>query len=130
MRDVLSDIPDVQWISLQVGDCASEAASWPAVLDVSAELTDFAETAALIESLDMVITVDTAVAHLAGALGKPVWMLNRISTDWRWGQEGQRCGWYPSMRIFRQQVHLSWAEPIGELADALEQWLDVERLNA
>ncbi|MFA8356905.1 tetratricopeptide repeat protein [Burkholderia ubonensis] len=130
IRDALSGIPDVQWVSLQIDDCAADIVDWPGLLDVSADLTDFAETAGLIESLDMVITVDTAVAHLAGALGKPVWMLNRISTDWRWGPDGQLCSWYPSMRIFRQRVQLSWTEPLAELAGALEQWLNVERVNA
>ncbi|KWF83506.1 hypothetical protein WL93_21925 [Burkholderia diffusa] len=129
MRDVLAGFPNVQWVSLQVGDSAAEVADWPEVLDVSADLTDFAETAGLIDALDLVITVDTAVAHLAGALGKPVWMLNRISTDWRWGPDGHLCGWYPSMRIIRQQVQLSWSEPLAQLASELGQWLNVERIK-
>ncbi|RKP46878.1 tetratricopeptide repeat protein [Trinickia fusca] len=122
MRGALAQVPGILWVSLQVGDCAPEAEDWPGMVDVSDELVDFAETAALVEQLDLVITVDTAVAHLAAALGKPVWMLNRISTDWRWGARAATTGWYPSMRIFRQKLHLSWVEPLEELAQALTSW--------
>jgi len=122
LYEALKSCAGIQWISLQVGDAAAEVVEWPDMLDVSVDLVDFAETAALIEQLDLVVTVDTAVAHLCGALGKPVWMLNRISTDWRWGASGTTCDWYPSMRIFRQQQQLNWAEPLAEMAMALEQW--------
>lgn len=113
----------IQWVSLQIGDNADEIVTWPGMFDMHAELVDFAETAALIEQLDLIITVDTAVAHLSGALGKPVWMLNRVSTDWRWGKDGTTCAWYPSMRIFRQKHQLNWREPLSEVATALAQWL-------
>ena len=67
--------------------------------DWTDELTDFADTAALIEALDLVITVDTAVAHLAGALGKPVWILNRFDACWRWLADRDDSPWYPSARL-------------------------------
>jgi len=72
------------------------------------ECEDFLETAALIEQLDLVISADTAVAHLAGALGKPVWLLNRYNTDWRWLLNRSDSPWYSSMRIFRQPKMNDW----------------------
>lgn len=81
---------------------------------IAEELEDFADTAAVIDALDLVISVDTAVAHLAGALGKPVWLLNRYASCWRWLQEGSRTGWYPSMRIFRQPAVGDWAAAVEQ----------------
>lgn len=74
----------------------------------AAALTDFADTAALIENMDWVICADTAVAHLAGALGKTAWLMNRYASCWRWMQEGESTPWYPNMRIFRQQRLGDW----------------------
>lgn len=82
-------------------------------------LRDFADTAAVIECLDLVVTVDTAVAHLAGALGKPVWLLLPKGADWRWGQTGDTTPWYPSARLFRQMHAGDWSEPIEQVAQAL-----------
>lgn len=82
--------------------------------EVAEELQDFAGTAAVIDALDLIISVDTAVAHLAGALGKPVWLLNRYASCWRWLQEGSRTGWYPSMRIFRQPAVGDWEGAVEE----------------
>ncbi len=73
---------------------------------------DFLDTAALVSNLDLVISIDTAVVHLAGALGKPVWLLNRAGSDWRWGLESEHSAWYPSMRIFRQSDAPSWRHVI------------------
>jgi tetratricopeptide (TPR) repeat protein len=88
--------------------------------DLSSQLTDFAESAAAIAALDLVITVDTAVAHLAGALGKPTWVLLPWVTDWRWMMEREDNPWYPAMRLFRQKRGQDWADVIermvGELA--------------
>lgn len=81
---------------------------------VAEKLRDFADTAAVIDALDLVISVDTAVAHLAGALGKPVWLLNRFASCWRWLQQGCRSGWYPSMRIFRQPSVDDWTSVVKE----------------
>jgi Glycosyltransferase family 9 (heptosyltransferase) len=85
------------------------------------ELADFYDTAALVEALDLVISVDTSVAHLAGALGKPVWLLNKLQTCWRWGLKGTTTSWYPGvMRIFRQEERPGdWAPVIGRVAEEL-----------
>ena len=82
-------------------------------------LTDFADTAALIEALDLVITVDTAVAHLAGALGKPVWILNRFDACWRWLTGRTASPWYPTARLFRQPSPGAWDAVIADVATAL-----------
>ena len=89
------------------------------MLDWTDELDDFSDTAALVEALDLVISVDTAVAHLAGALGKPVWLLNRLDTDWRWLLEREDSPWYPTMRIFRQPRFGDWTSVIGRVAEEL-----------
>ena len=85
------------------------------------ELTsDFADTAALIENLDVVITVDTSVAHLAGALGKPVWIMNRYATCWRWLSDRADSPWYPSARLFRQKSLGEWTRVVAEVVEAAE----------
>ena len=83
-------------------------------------LNDFSDTAAVIEQLDLVISVDTAVAHLAGALGKPTWLLLPAGPDWRWGQHGEHTAWYPGMRIFRQPTPGDWQSVVRAVAQALQ----------
>jgi Flp pilus assembly protein TadD len=119
----LAAVPGVSYVSLQKGAPAAQAATPPAGLalhDVTAELGDFGETAALVEALDLVISVDTAVAHLAGALGKPVWLLNRFNTCWRWLLEREDSPWYPSLRLFRQQAPGDWSGAVAALRVALD----------
>jgi ADP-heptose:LPS heptosyltransferase len=82
-------------------------------------MTDFADTAALIETLDLVIGVDTAVVHLAGAMGKPVWLLNRFDTCWRWMRERDDSPWYPTLRQFRQPSPGDWDSVIARVRAAL-----------
>jgi ADP-heptose:LPS heptosyltransferase len=89
------------------------------LIDWSAELKDFADTAALIANLDLVIAVDTAVVHLAGAMGKPVWTLLPFAADWRWLLEREDSPWYPSMRLFRQPALGDWDSVIKRVADEL-----------
>ena len=102
----LAGLENVTLISLQPGAAAPDGLD---VLDFSSELTDFAATASLIEALDLTIAVDSAVAHLAGTLGRPVWLLNRFAPDWRWLLGRVECPWYPSLRQFRQASPGDWA---------------------
>jgi tetratricopeptide (TPR) repeat protein len=118
----LGAVSGASFVSLQKGEAAAQAARAPGGLvlhDVTAALEDFADTAALVVALDLVISVDSAVAHLAGALGKPVWLLNRFDSDWRWLLGRADSPWYPSLRIFRQPVLRDWAGVIAQVRDAL-----------
>ena len=111
-------------MSLQKGEAAAQADTPPAGLaihDWTQELGDFADTAALAEGLDLVISVDTAVAHLAGALGKPVWLLNRFDTCWRWLLDRDDSPWYPTLRQFRQTSAGAWNSVIRRVHDALQR---------
>jgi ADP-heptose:LPS heptosyltransferase len=109
------------WVSLQKdireADRAALAAS--GILDVSAELGDFADTAALISTLDLVIAVDTSVAHLAGALGKPTWVMVPFSPDFRWLLHREDSPWYPEMRLFRQSRAGDWDGVVARIGEAL-----------
>jgi tetratricopeptide (TPR) repeat protein len=118
----LATIPELSVISLQKGDGAEQARTPPpglVVHDWTEELDDFAGTAALVEALDLVISVDTSVAHLAGALGKPVWILNRYDQCWRWLRDRTDSPWYPTARLFRQQTPGDWSTVIEQITRAL-----------
>lgn len=118
----LAGVPGVVFVSLQKGRPKAQAQTPPAsmvLLDWTDELKDFADTAALVTNLDLVITVDTAVAHLAGAMGRPVWLLNRFDTCWRWMLAREDTPWYPTMRLFRQQKAGEWEPVIRRVADEL-----------
>ena len=82
-------------------------------------IRDSASTATLMEQLDLIITIDTSVAHLAGALGKPTWLLLSATPDWRWMLERSDSPWYPSMRLFRQAKPGDWSEPLAKLREEL-----------
>jgi tetratricopeptide (TPR) repeat protein len=120
-RPLLS-LPGIRWFSLQVGPRARDLDRLPPglVTDLSNELTDFAQTAAAMRNLDLVITTDTSVAHLAGALAHPVWVLLRFSPDWRWGLGREDNAWYPTLRLFRQAAIDDWRAPVAALRSALE----------
>ena len=91
--------------------------------DLSAELTNFGETAALIENLDLIVTVDTSMGHLSGALGKPVWILIPKASDWRWMLDRSDTPWYPSARLFRQDKPGAWEPVIASIRSALSEEL-------
>ncbi|MGD0461137.1 MAG: tetratricopeptide repeat protein [Tepidisphaeraceae bacterium] len=116
----LAEVPGFKFFSLQKGDDSRQAPpqgmDWA---DFSAELNDFADTAAFVQNLDLVVTIDTSVAHLAGALAKPVWVLIPFQCDFRWMLERTDTPWYPTMRLFRQKKTGDWQTPIAELALAL-----------
>jgi hypothetical protein len=107
---------DIEFVSVQVGEVAQaewaalRLSGWsgPPLRDFTERLTDFAETAALIENLDLLISVDTSTAHLAGAMGKPVWILNRYNTCWRWLLDRSDSPWYPSARLYTQTSPGDW----------------------
>ncbi len=132
MHPLLS-LPGVRWINLQYGERTAEIAKirdahaiditdWPEAID-----GDYDETAALVNALDLVISVCTSVVHLGGALGRPVWVMAPFAPEWRYGLEGDTMPWYPTVRLFRQAEIGSWDEVIGKVNKALKQrMLEVE----
>ncbi len=112
----LSGIGNIVFYSLQKGSAAAQ--SGLELIDFAAELNDFSDTAALVSGLDLVIAVDTAVAHLAGAMGKPVWVLLPMSADWRWLTNREDSPWYPTMRLFRQRRWGDWDGVVEEVSAA------------
>ncbi|MGZ3157645.1 MAG: glycosyltransferase family 9 protein, partial [Burkholderiaceae bacterium] len=119
----LQSVEGVCFISLQKAASNTTGNSELQLIDWTAELIDFADTAALISQLDLVISVDTAVAHLAGAMGKPVWLLNSFESEWRWLLERSDSAWYPSMRIFRQPKAGDWLAVIDQIvAEIRSKW--------
>lgn len=124
MMAPLGEVSGVSFISLQKGEPAAQSANAGlglALHDFTASLQDFADTAALIEALDLVISVDTSVAHLAGALGKPIWLLNRFDTCWRWLLDRDDSPWYPQLRQFRQPSPGDWNSVMRAVRDALQR---------
>ena len=122
LLEPLLKMPGVAWISLNKEPLDPELAAamrQQGLIDWSGELADFDDTAALMSNLDLVVSVDTAVAHLAGALNRPVWLLNRFESEWRWLLERSDSPWYPSMRIFRQRRSRDWDFPLKEVGAAL-----------
>ena len=122
----LLDVAESHFVSLQTWEAARQvSAATPAtrarVLDVSADLQDFSDTAALMMSLDLVITVDTSVAHLAGALGRPVWILLPWQADWRWHDSGVNSEWYPSARLYRQPALNDWVSVVSSVKKDLRR---------
>lgn len=115
----LLELPRVSFISLQVAPPDGFQLQHPDLLDFSQELTDFSQTAALIANLDLVISIDTAVAHLAAALGIPTWLMLPMVPDWRWLLDRDDSPWYPTMRIFRQPDLGNWHAVIAEVTRTL-----------
>ena len=118
---------DADFVSLQKEVRAVDAETLEncGMLRFAEELADFSDTAALISQLDLVISVDTSVAHLAGALGKPVWIMLPKASDWRWLLERSDSPWYPTARLFRQSTPGEWEPVIAEVAAELANELRV-----
>jgi tetratricopeptide (TPR) repeat protein len=122
-----SELFGIAWTSLQIGPAANDAVGAAIQLArFDTRIRDLADTAALIAQLGVVIAVDTAVAHLAAALGKPVWLLLPQRPDWRWPWAGEATHWYPSMRIFRAR-DASWAGVVAAVTGSLRQWTHVPK---
>lgn len=117
----LLGLPDAAFYSLQVKPAGGQPAALlqAGLIDLTESIRDFADTAALLSELDLVISVDTAVAHLAGALGRPVWTLHSFVAEWRWGCQGEETPWYPTMRLFRQPAPGDWDAVIHHVFEEL-----------
>lgn len=119
----LLNLPGITFYSLQKGSRVKDLEQLPykgLLQDLSDQLADFADTAAVVAQLDLVITVDTAVAHLAGALGQPVWVLLSFVPDWRWMMDREDSPWYPTMRLFRQKEPGDWVGVFERVGEALK----------
>jgi ADP-heptose:LPS heptosyltransferase len=118
----LAGLDNVALVSLQkvlpARDQAARAA-FTNMIDVADELTDFGQTAAVVANLDLVVTVDSAAGHLAGALGRPVWVMMPTPSDWRWMIDRTDSPWYPTMRMFRQPKPGDWATVLAQVTQAL-----------
>jgi tetratricopeptide (TPR) repeat protein len=112
----------VHWHSLQVGPAQAALQGNDSVEDLSPYLADFADTAAAMAQLDLIISVDTGPMHLAAALGRPVWQLARTPPDWRWTLAATHSPWYPTMRIFRQDMADDWSQVLDEVFVTLNDW--------
>jgi hypothetical protein len=126
-------VPEISFYSLQQGEHQKDLTNLPSQIQVhnlERQLGDFGDLAAIIEQLDLVITVDTSVAHMAGALGKPVWVLLSCVADWRWMLEGEATPWYPTMRLFRQARPGDWLGVIKRVSEALGKEVGPEKLQS
>jgi hypothetical protein len=114
-------VPGIKWVSLQLGLRRADLQGAPSglILDVAPELYDLAETAAVITALDVIVTVDTVVAHLAGALGRPAWVMLPFVPDWRWMLRRQGSPWYPTLHLCRQPQAGDWDAVVDNIASEL-----------
>lgn len=125
MLGPLSSVSGCDFVSVQIGRPGKQARHPPAnmrIHDPTGNIHDFADTASLLSNLDLTISVDTSTAHLAGAMGRPVWLLNRFDTDWRWFWSRDDSPWYPTMRLFRQSQPGDWGDVIERTRSALQVW--------
>lgn len=125
MAELLT-VPETEWFSFQVGPPAAqllEAGLQSHIHDLSPALADYAETAAAILQMDLIVTVDTSVAHLAGTLGVPVWVMLPCAPDWRWMLDRDDSPWYPSMKLYRQRTAGDWETVLNTIKTDLTSWL-------
>lgn len=129
---LLGQVPSVGLFGLQKGQAAGQVkalAGTVPITNLAAELKDFTDTAAVIENLDLVVSVDTAVLHLAGAMAKPVWALLPFAPDWRWMLDRQDSPWYPTMRLFRQKIPGQWGDVFQRVAEDLKIFAGKQHLR-
>jgi ADP-heptose:LPS heptosyltransferase len=126
LTELIRHLPaDIQYVSLQKDVRETDRQtlrSHPQILDVADGLEDFSDTAALIDCLDLVVTVDTSVAHLSGALGRETWVLLSFSPDWRWMLDRDDSPWYAAMRLYRQEKPAGWSDVFERVSSALAEW--------
>jgi hypothetical protein len=118
----IAALEGISLVSLQMGRAQDEVAGYfgrAPLLGLGHEIADFTDTAAILANLDLVVTIDTAVAHLAGAMGKPAWIMLPYSPDWRWLLEREDSPWYPTARLFRQPAPGQWEPVVTCIATAL-----------
>ncbi|MCD6074440.1 MAG: glycosyl transferase family 9 [Rhodospirillales bacterium] len=115
----LATVAKVKLFSLQIGATSADLAQLPGIVDLAPQLSDFAATANVLEQLDLVVTVDTAVAHLAGAMGKDAWVMLPFAPDWRWLLGRDTSPWYPSLRLYRQPKIGDWKSVVAKIATDL-----------
>jgi hypothetical protein len=119
----LFEVPGLEWVALVEETALLDGLGPHPMLEASADLVDFYATGALMETLDLVISVDTSTVHLGGALGRPTWLIARPDYEWRWGESGPQAPWYPSVRVFRHPPRsFDWHAVVAELAQALRAW--------
>ena len=122
----LFDLPGIAFVALQKGPATPQAGGFFArapLVNLGAEIGDYGDTMAIMENLDVIVSVDTSVVHLAGALGRPVWVMIPRAPDWRWLLGRADTPWYPSMRLFRQTKPNSWEDVVARIKDALPGYL-------
>jgi len=115
---------NINFISLQKGAGEDEANNPPTdqpLIHLGADIQDFSDTAAIVAQLDLIICVDTAIAHLAGSLNTPCWVMLSHNADWRWLLDREDSPWYPNMRLFRQTTHGDWGEVVARMVERLAQ---------
>jgi Glycosyltransferase family 9 (heptosyltransferase) len=128
----LAAVGGIELFSLQKGPAARQIEKYKdrvTVIDASSDAHDFAESAALVSTLDLIITSDSSPMHLAAAMGKEVWLLLAYQPDWRWGDSGETTPWYPTVHIFRQASNSDWAGIFINVRKALEEKMNVVRMK-
>jgi len=123
-------VPGIEFFSLQKGEQTAELAALPEnmqITDLDKLIDDYADTAALVQQLDLVISIDTSVAHLAGALNVPVWVAVYHNADWRYQRDSEHCPWYPGMRQFWQASSNEWDAVFDSMSEALATWRDTHK---
>lgn len=119
----LFSVAGIRFVSFQLGEAGSQIGEGGySVSDATVGILDFADTAARLHGVDLLVSVDTSIVHLAGGLGLPVWMISRFDACWRWLEGRADTPWYPSMRIFRQQAPGDWSAPVNAVRSGLDAW--------
>ena len=118
--DDLFKLDNIQLYSFQVDDSLNGNEKYPQMINLAKDFQDFSDTAAALKSMDCMVTVDTSVAHLAGALGVKTYLLLPYASDWRWFRDTKTTPWYKSVEIFKQTDSISWEKPINDILEKLK----------